>query len=376
MLSKKLLPLLTVFILFLTTYTYAQERNVLIEYCAGTWCGSCPLAAETLYNDIFPAYPNTIVLTYHGWTGSSDPFAGFEGNEIIDLLQFNSYPTGRIDRATDALPDYHWLENVEPRSAIVPGVNISCEINFDSLSRSVNLSVSSVPPIDEIKDGCNLTVALVEDSIVAPQQVIGDSLVDNNYVHNNVVRKIISSVTGDELNGGEVWDAGTVITKEYEFTLDPSYNFRNCKVVAFVHIKDKELYNGEVLQAVSKKIFEEPTSVNGDDENIITGFKLFQNYPNPFSKSLKGNSVTTIKYSIPSLLEIQNFASPLVVLKIYDVLGREIAALVNNKQTHGDYEVTFNAESLTGGIYFYSLNIYGKSNRLIFSSTKKMLLLN
>ncbi|NOX18704.1 MAG: Omp28-related outer membrane protein [Chlorobi bacterium] len=375
MLSKKLLPIFTVLIFFVTAYTQAQERNVLVEYCAGTWCGSCPLAAQTLDEDILPLFPNTIVLTYHGWAGSSDPFSDFEGNQIIDLLHFNSYPTGRIDRATDALPDYHWLENVEPRAAISPRVNINCDVVFDSLSREVTLNVSSIPPVDEIKDKCNLTVVLVEDSIVYPQQVIGDSALNNNYVHNNVVRKIISSVTGDELNGAEVWEAGSVISKQYSFEIDTSNNFRNCKVVAFVHIDEKELFNGEVLQAVSKKVFETPVSVNNEDESFPEGYKLEQNYPNPFPAKSEygGNSGTTIKYSIP--YANGQARSYHVSLSVYNLSGEEIRVLVNEEQTPGTYQVTFNAPSLASGIYFYSLNIHGKGNRLVFSSNKKMLFL-
>ena len=59
----------------------------------------------------------------------------------------------------------------------------------------------------------------------------------------------------------------------------------------------------------------------------------------------------------------------LVVLKVYDVLGNEVASLVNDEKTAGNYEVEFNASHLSSGIYFYRLDA-GK-----FSSTKKIILL-
>ncbi len=374
MLSKKFLPTLAGFIFLISALANAQQRNILVEYCAGTWCGSCPLAAQTLEEDILPSFPNTIVLAYHGWVApdSPDPFSYFEGNQIIELLHFNSYPTGRIDRATDALPDYHWLENVEPRAEISPGVNISFEVDFDTLSSEVILDVHSVPPIDEIKDECNLTVILVEDSIVYPQQVIGDSLVDNNYIHNNVVRKVISSVTGDELNGGNLWEAGNVIGKRYSFEIDSAYNFRNCRVVAFVHINDKELFRGEVLQAATEKIYERPSSA-GNDEIFPEEYKLEQNYPNPFSKSYGDYSGTTIKYSIPFLNgQAKSFY---VTLSVYNLLGENVKTLVNEEQLSGAYFLNFHPLSLPSGIYFYTLNIYERGNKLVFSSSKKMMLL-
>ena len=75
-------------------------------------------------------------------------------------------------------------------------------------------------------------------------------------------------------------------------------------------------------------------------------FSLEQNYPNPF------NPVTKIKYSIPS---VGTRHSVFVRLKIYDILGNEIATLINEEQKPGDYEVNFNAGNLNSGIYMYKL---------------------
>ncbi len=75
-------------------------------------------------------------------------------------------------------------------------------------------------------------------------------------------------------------------------------------------------------------------------------YALFQNYPNPFNPS------TTIKYSIPAndKREISN-----TKLIVYDILGREVATLINEKQKPGNYEVVFNAQNLASGTYFYRL---------------------
>jgi len=82
-------------------------------------------------------------------------------------------------------------------------------------------------------------------------------------------------------------------------------------------------------------------------------------YPNPF------NTSTIIKYSIPSIQAGGGF----VTLKIYDILGREVITLVNEKQNAGNYEVNFNAKNLSSGIYYYRL----KSGS--FVESKKMVLL-
>lgn len=89
-------------------------------------------------------------------------------------------------------------------------------------------------------------------------------------------------------------------------------------------------------------------------DGIPTGYQLNQNYPNPF------NPTTKIKYSIPSSGDVS--------LTIYDILGNKVSNIVSGYQNRGTYEVSFNAENLASGIYFYRLKTKG------FTSTKKMIL--
>jgi len=91
-------------------------------------------------------------------------------------------------------------------------------------------------------------------------------------------------------------------------------------------------------------------------------FILEQNYPNPFNPS------TTIKYTIPNVT-LSGVEGSRVQLKVFDVLGNEIAILVNELQSSGNYEIVFNAEKLSSGIYFYELT----AGSIIL--TKKMILL-
>jgi DNA-binding beta-propeller fold protein YncE len=99
----------------------------------------------------------------------------------------------------------------------------------------------------------------------------------------------------------------------------------------------------------------ETTDVEYEKSSTPGGFQLEQNYPNPFNPS------TTISYSIPK----KDFVS----LKVYDVLGNEIATLIEEEKPAGKYEIEFNAVELTSGIYFYRI-ITGS-----FVETKSMILL-
>ncbi len=94
-----------------------------------------------------------------------------------------------------------------------------------------------------------------------------------------------------------------------------------------------------------------------EDPSLPKDFRLDQNYPNPF------NPTTKIKFVIPSGVEGLN------TIKVYDLLGSEVATLVNKPLAPGTYEVEFNASNLSSGVYFYSLT---SGN---FTATKKLILL-
>jgi hypothetical protein len=102
------------------------------------------------------------------------------------------------------------------------------------------------------------------------------------------------------------------------------------------------------------KVGESVTAISPTAAAVPTHFALEQNYPNPF------NPTTTITYWVPS--------SNAVSLNVYDVLGREVAVVVNERKAAGRYAASFDASKLTSGIYFYRLTTGG------YTQTKKMVL--
>ena len=84
-------------------------------------------------------------------------------------------------------------------------------------------------------------------------------------------------------------------------------------------------------------------------------FSLLQNYPNPFNPS------TTINYSLGAASQVS--------LKVFDLLGREVADLVNGNKPGGTYTVRFDASNLAGGVYFYTLHAGS------YTQTRSMLLI-
>ncbi|MCF8242807.1 MAG: T9SS type A sorting domain-containing protein [Melioribacteraceae bacterium] len=97
------------------------------------------------------------------------------------------------------------------------------------------------------------------------------------------------------------------------------------------------------------------TGINNASIDHIINFELYQNYPNPF------NPRTNIVYQIPK--------EGRVVIKLYDILGREMQTLVNEEKIQGRYEFTFNGTKLSSGVYIYRITA-GE-----FTANKKLLLM-
>ena len=106
---------------------------------------------------------------------------------------------------------------------------------------------------------------------------------------------------------------------------------------------------------VAQYIKDHPVGVSETASGLPSEYKLEQNFPNPF------NPTTNIRYSIIKTTK--------VVLKIFDILGREVQTLVNSEQAPGQYIVKFDAQNLASGIYFYQINAGN------FTATKKLMLL-
>ena len=112
-------------------------------------------------------------------------------------------------------------------------------------------------------------------------------------------------------------------------------------------------YGGGVWR---RPLSEMTTSVQqSSNRDVPKDFALEQNYPNPFNPS------TRIKFQVPS--------SGFMSLRMYDVLGREVATLVNEELKAGSHEATFDATGLASGVYYYQLRA-GE-----FTQTKRLLLL-
>ena len=146
-------------------------------------------------------------------------------------------------------------------------------------------------------------------------------------------------------DAGTTWSAFQSGMPDAVIAMDLSISPSNRAVRAATH--GNGVYERRLLDKM-------PTGVS-KTRDVVSRFKLEQNYPNPF------NPTTEIRYSIP--------ASSFVTLKVYDMLGREIATLVNQEQVAGNYAVSFDVGKFSSGVYLYRIQAGD------FAGVKKMTIL-
>jgi hypothetical protein len=130
-----------------------------------------------------------------------------------------------------------------------------------------------------------------------------------------------------------------------------------------IYIVGESIGNGTGNDIIILK-YSATTGIKNISTEIPKDTRLFQNYPNPF------NQITSIKYQISKSVKSQTSCLWQVKINVFDILGKEIFTLVNEKQSPGTYETRFDCGSLATGIYFYSILINGK-----IIDTKKLVLI-
>ena len=157
---------------------------------------------------------------------------------------------------------------------------------------------------------------------------------DSPWVANNWYKYDVTSGNVDMVN-----------TIQWSFNVPNSENERP-RGIAFSP-DGNSAYVGVFGQAsdLVQKITNDGSGVDENGQSVVDGYKLSQNYPNPF------NPTTKINFE----LRESGFAT----LKVYDMLGNEVATLIQNELTSGAHSVNFSASNIASGTYFYQLNVNG-----------------
>lgn len=361
-----------------------QPTVVLLEEGTGDWCGYCPQGAEIVQAIKDNSEPGTfIALEYHGGS-TTEPMKILEGQKLIDALKIQGYPNAAIQRRMFPGEKFQmtnrgsWEQYVQDVKAETPDAPVSINIvsySYDQSSGKVHAVVElerSLAMINDATSTIRLTTIITENGIAGQQEDYRlPSPYWTDFVWDDIVRSITPNDLGTKVSfptptviDGNVFLAGDKVAvpgDKMQVTVDftaPSVpdaivDPANCNIVFIANVVKGSTTLGEVLQAQERPLVGSAAAVKTGSE---FNFSLDQNAPNPVS------SITNISYNL-------NERMP-VVLTVHDLLGREVAHLVNATQDMGQHFVKFDASNLPSGTYVYSLNAGGKTMQKTMSVTK------
>jgi len=334
--------ILVILIFYFVTVSGQHDRKVLVEVFTNSHCPHCPAAHNVI--DDYLAGPNGEKISYtfyhmvYPYPSDQLYQESMEDSDARDNYYnpISATPQGWFD-GTHQGPTSGWTASLDnlvlmesPLNIILSGTRNNSQFNINAeLTRSGNIPVNDLV----------IHFIVVEDLYYAGLNGITD--------HKNVMRKMLPTPEGQSFS------IDLFETKNIQQTIELNsiWDADSLSVVVFVQSTGSmTVYQSETISYNELNV----TGLNDSNTNPDE-FILEQNYPNPF------NPLTVIGYQLP--------ISGNVILKVYDLLGREVATLVNEEQLAGNYEVEFNGAELSSGIYFYKLTAEN------YSAIKKLMLL-
>lgn len=331
------------------------KRNILLEQHTGTWCGYCPVA-EWYADSLVHSNPdNIVVLGWHGPVNNNDPYKLKTSDSLSARFGIAAYPLGVMDRNytgafnEDANKKPKFSQSTRFTSTLQSKPLLDIAItNVAVMSNTIAFDLE-VSPLDKSKlpteDTTDYTyvVVLTEDNLVHQQNNYGNGgLPDRpipDFVHRNVVRAAAGKVFGEPIMLG-TGDVGIIypIKKRVEMNISPSWLRENLRIKAFVQMSAKATPTKyQALNAIQSPYLS-TLDVNKLPEASTVNIG---NYPNPFSSS------TTIHFEVSE----RSYTS----IIIRDLLGNEVARLINETLDKGKYSTEFSPDNLPNGIYTYTL---------------------
>jgi hypothetical protein len=341
----KKLSILLLFSFIITFGATGQiTKKVLFEEGTNASCGPCAANNPTLISFLQSNASNVLSIMYHASWPGVDPMYSANPTQSTERIinYYNMGASGVPYCNCDGLIQDIWpFSNASFTNAMNTRLTVGApagitvtdtRIAGDSIRSHIVLNIPSALSSGTYK----LRVFAIEKKIVyaTPPGTNGET------TFYTVFRRAYPNTTGTAVTG-----AAGVFTYDYTYARESAWVDTSICTIAFV----QNDVNKEVLNAAMGSYT--PLAVGSGNE-LVSDYKLNQNYPNPFNPSTK------IEFSIPK--------SSYTTLRVYDIMGREIAVLMNGMAQQGNYSVDFNASNLSSGIYFYKL-VSGS-----FSDIKKM----
>jgi hypothetical protein len=343
-----------------------DEVDMLQNYLDGG--GRLFINGQDLGADIFEAtgqsqfadsfYNNYLHARYLSNIGNSFIINGYDGDPISEGLQFvlnGALYTRSPDRVSpfnsEASPIFKFLSG--PQIAAIKAATTDYRVvylgfGFEQIGDVVIRDTLMARAINWLKEGIVTTNISIQSPNGGEVWVVGETE-DITWASVNVDDVMIEL----SIDNGATWStiiSSTPSNGTYSWTVASQDSSDECL------IKITNVTNNSINDASDGTFtIDIVSSVENPGEITPTEFDLVQNHPNPFNPS------TTITYSLANEEHVS--------LKVYDIMGREVAELVNEDQAAGTYSLHFDASSLASGMYFYEISAGN------FVATKKMVLL-
>ena len=364
------------------------QRKVLVEEFTGAWCGSCPGEISDLDSTLIK-YPTKVIEVANHWDDAmqSDYALG-----LYNAYQPPGFPQGMTDRADWSAQVYGQSPNIPPmyylysnfnvsRDATARRLNVSSPVSID-IASSYNTSTRSASTtvtanfVAAASGDMRITCLLVEDTIMGYDQqnytgsacsdpqpscefynypcTISTSMTGQVFYYKHVARY---NMAGDANYWGTTGvipssvSAGQHYSQAYSYTLPADWNAANMKVVAFIsYYNSSKSWGGEVLNA-QQVTLGQVTAVH-EYSSSMDNVSLNAAYPNPFS------DMTSIGFNIQ--------ATQHVSVKVYDMLGHEVAILTDENLSQGEHTLYWDGNdkdgsSLANGLYLIRLQTENQS---------------
>lgn len=227
-----------------TPVATAETKNVLIEEFTGVRCPNCPQGHDKI-NTIKSNNPGKIVsVSLHPinslgypYSFSAQDFTSPKAQTLFDYLgQIGLEPAAGIDRTLFSgelkvlLDRSKWETRVNQQLPLTTPVNIAIDKQYDSTNRELTI-IAELHYTQQVTEDNKLTVMLTESKIVSAQ--LDGTDIDTFYVHNDVMRDVITETQGDLLSA--TLEPGRVFRKVYKKILDAAWKPENMHIVAYVH---------------------------------------------------------------------------------------------------------------------------------------------
>ncbi len=334
-----------------TLVVSSAPRNVVLEFCTGTWCQWCPCGDDEARH-LAQTYPNAVLLAYHG--SGNDPWRVFNGSGIIGQLGFSGYPSGLVDRRLGANNGWgSMFTDAEYRMAQSPAATVNISVissNYNAGTRQLTVNCNATA-LTTLTGQYKVNYVIKENNLVYPQTGNSYCPGNSNAVHDDVVRNMVNGSSGENVNTG-TWNVNQTYPLTFTTTLDNAWIAGNCKFDIFIYKDNGSLNVSEVQQGLSSTF--QIVGINQNGTTIPQKYELSQNYPNPF------NPVTNVHFSIPK--------SGNISFKIYNSVGQLVSTYFEGFIEAGNYNADIDASKFASGIYFYTLSSSD------FTETKKMML--